>query len=393
MTRTKKLFFEAFLATILVFAIMGLLSLIPLNFSAFKPLDDALEGFDMIDLNYSQLRTHEGQFSKNVVLVNIGNEGRAEIAEIIHFINAGEPAVIGLDAIFLEYKSSFHDELLSEAIANSPKLVNASLYDFQRQELLESNEAFHGHKSGFANFISGEGRTSTIRYFKPSIELDGKQVNAFATELACIANKEAFTRFMNRNNEVEAIKFTGNYSSFLHFEPRELLSAEIDPVIFKDKVVILGFLGKEISNDEDNEDRYYTPLNENLTGRTLPDMSGAVIHANIAEMILSEKWVNRTGNTFKIIFSILITFFHLVLFLYLKTKWDLYFDAVAKVLQVISLLILVYFVFQVYNIFSLRLYVSGGIAGIALAADTLFVYEAIANSFYKRTGLKSILID
>ena len=48
----QKLAIESVFATALVFAVMGLFSLIPLNFSALQPLENAIEGFDMMDLYY-----------------------------------------------------------------------------------------------------------------------------------------------------------------------------------------------------------------------------------------------------------------------------------------------------------------------------------------------------
>ena len=80
-------------------------------------------------------------------------------------------------------------------------------------------------------------------------------------------------------------------------------------------------------------------------------------------------------------------------YMYLIIKWDLYFDAWAKILQVLSTLLLIYLVFQVYHHFNYRMFLTPGILGVAFAVDTLFVYEAVVNSLYKRYKIKSVLIE
>ena len=47
-----------------------------------------------------------------------------------------------------------------------------------------------------------------------------------------------------------------------------------DPEIFADKVVLLGYMGNKIDDAFDFEDRFFTPLNEQISGRSVPDMNG-----------------------------------------------------------------------------------------------------------------------
>ena len=91
--------------------------------------------------------------------------------------------------------------------------------------------------------------------------------------------------------------------------------------------------------------------------------------------------------------SIIITYLHVLLFMFLIIKWNLYFDALAKILQVLSTLILLYLVFMAYHYLNYRIYITPTLVGVALAVDVLFIYEAIVNTLYKRFKMKSVLID
>ena len=389
----KKLAIESVFATILVFIVMGIIALIPINISALQPLENAIEGFDMIDLYYSQLNAREGEFSKNVVLVNIGDANRAEIGELIEYVGFGNPAAIGVDVYFKEPQSTHQDSILANAIKQTPNVVMGAGFDEDENILNQSFLQVQSEYVGVTNFVGTDARYSTIRYFKPKITVGNNSVNALAVELVKITSPSSVNQFLERDYASEAIRFTGNYDAFLHFEKDELLSGDIDPEIFENKVVIIGFMGDRIGDQFDFEDRFYTPLNPVLSGRSVPDMNGMVIHANIVEMILSKNWISRFGLWFTILFTIIITYIHVFLYMFLITKLDYYFDAIAVILQIISTLLLVYLVFVLYHYSNFRIYVTGGLVGIAFSVEILFIYEAAVHSIYKKFNIKSVLIE
>jgi hypothetical protein len=79
--KIKKHFFrlDALIITANIFVLGYLLSMLPINYKFLDPMVNALRDFDIYDLYYSQLRSTPDA-DTNIVLVNIGNLSRAEIA-------------------------------------------------------------------------------------------------------------------------------------------------------------------------------------------------------------------------------------------------------------------------------------------------------------------------
>ena len=388
----KRLLIEAVFATAVVFGVMGLIASIPLNIGALQPLDAAVEDFDMVDLYYSQLKGSEGHFSKNVIIVNIGDAGRAEIAELIEIVSEGQPAAVGIDIFFDGTRGDNSDSLLASALSENPNVVMATFFDGTNGIKASAPEFYNG-LTGFANFVGDDPRFSTIREFSPTLDFGDLEVNSLSVQLAKLVQPDKAEAFLKRSKPVEEIKFMGNLDAFLFLEKDQVLNFEVDPDIFEGKVVLIGFMGNTIGDAYNVEDRFFTPLNEKISGRSLPDMNGIVIHANIIEMILTENWVNGMPPRVKVLVSVLITYLHVLLYMFLILKWELYFDALSKILQLVSIIIMVYIVFLAFHHQNFRLDITLGLLGIALAADVLFVYEAIVNTIYKRFGWKSILIE
>jgi len=389
----KRLFLEAVFATSVVFGVMGLFAIIPLNIGALKPLNAAVEDFDMVDLYYSQLKANEGNFSKNVVLVNIGDAGRAEIAELINFISIGQPAAIGVDVFFSGLRGDGSDSLLAAAVRTNPNVVMASFFDGETEQIKTSAPDFASGHSGYANFVGTDPRYSTIRAFEPQRAVAATLHQSFGVQVANVANPEKATAFLTRNSAEEEIRFIGNSASFLFFEKAQILNLEVDPELFAGKIVLIGYMGKTVDDATTIEDKFFTPLNEKLSGRSVPDMSGMVVHANIIEMIVTQNWVSRMPPWLAVVVGILITYLHVVFYMFLKVKWNLYFDGLSKVLQAISIILMIYMVFLAFHHHNFRLDITLGLLGVALAADVLFVYEALVNTLHKRFGFTSILIE
>src|SRR5882724_8576722 len=68
-------------------------------FSAFDPVSQALGQFELTDQAFSNLR-EEPKPDERVVLVNIGNLTRREVAQELQIISKFKPRVIGIDSYF-----------------------------------------------------------------------------------------------------------------------------------------------------------------------------------------------------------------------------------------------------------------------------------------------------
>ena len=114
---------DALMILINIFVFYQILSLASMNFKFLDPLKNALSGFDIYDMYYSQIQP-EQTADTNIVIVNIGNLDRRGIAGEINYINSFNPKLIALDILFTENKDAESDSLLSDAFRKTKNLIS-----------------------------------------------------------------------------------------------------------------------------------------------------------------------------------------------------------------------------------------------------------------------------
>lgn len=128
-------------ATIFIFVFMVFAGSFLAIFDFLDPVGEALEGYEITDQVFSNPSWRDAPTAEeDIVIVNVGEMGRAGIAQQLNILNSFGPKVIGLDLIFRNLKpDTLGDLMLADAIANSPNIV---LY----QKLLDPDEAgiWHG---------------------------------------------------------------------------------------------------------------------------------------------------------------------------------------------------------------------------------------------------------
>src|SRR5438093_2433063 len=86
---------DTFWATISVYLVLGFLALIPLNLGIFNPINTALTDFDFNDIAYAKLgKNANTSVDTRIVIVNIGNADRGQIAGILEKVRATHPKVM-----------------------------------------------------------------------------------------------------------------------------------------------------------------------------------------------------------------------------------------------------------------------------------------------------------
>src|SRR5262245_41545981 len=86
---------DTIFATIWVFLFIFILGSIPLNLGQLNPIKLSLKDFDFNDLAYSKLhKTDANDLDSNIVIVNIGQGGRAEISMMIDKVASYGPKVM-----------------------------------------------------------------------------------------------------------------------------------------------------------------------------------------------------------------------------------------------------------------------------------------------------------
>jgi len=186
--------------------------------------------------------------------------------------------------------------------SNSYKKLSRSISLFQKNAY-----------SGYANLPSfNKDNLNTIRTFKPRIKYKGSFYNAFSTEIVYLYDKNCLKDLENREKESEIINYRGNINKFYFLNTDDLANPKINLNFLKGKVVLFGFTGAGIG-PHIMEDIFYTPLNKKYAGKTIPDMYGIVIHANIISMLISKNYINSMPSWMNILFAFIVCYFNVLM--------------------------------------------------------------------------------
>jgi CHASE2 domain-containing sensor protein len=161
------------------------------------------------------------------------------------------------------------------------------------------------------------------------------------------------------------------------------MSENFDPSLFKDKIVIMGFLGKRFG-DPAWEDKFFTPLNKNVAGRANPDMFGPVIHANSAIMILNEDYINQLDDWQQYAIAILLCVLTVGLFKVIDDKLPIWYDALSVIVQVVQILLISGMVVWSFLFFNLKLDLTLSMAVIALVGPCYDIMKPVQTIIEER---------
>lgn len=380
---------DAVLSLLLTFAAMWLLQFVAVKVDFLNPLARSVADFQLTDVVFSKLRTTE-LTDTNIVLVNIGELNRAQIAREITLISVAHPKVIGIDAFFLREKSPELDDPLAAALAAVPNVVLCSKIRYNSaagkfDSLITSHPKFSARAAfGFANLINeDETDYKTARNFSPSENVNGQRQPCFAAELARFIDSSAAERLFARGNALEAINFRGDYGRFYTLDVETALDSSADLSFVRNKVVIFGYLGRSLQQT-DLVDRFFTPLNERPAGRTLPDMYGVVIHANILSMILRGDYISELPDWASTTLNIAFAYCFLAFFGWLYVNKSNWYDTISVILQLafsLSLLFVQYLLFESYRF---RFGMSLCVAAVALSGNVLEVYHDVLKNLARK---------
>ena len=385
-----KAFFKLkyFFITIIVFVIIWLFSLLPVNLGLFNPLRNALYDFDLNDIAFSKLNNDRAA-DTNIVIVNIGYLNRLELANLITKIKNFNPKVVGIDAFFKENKDPISDSLLEEAINldGNTVLVN-NLGDYnknkkQYENLASSISRFSNNSfAGYANLPSKDASSlTTVRLFKPRSNVRDSLVNAFAVQIVKLYDPVSYNYLLQRKNDFETINYRGNADKFFYIDgtnPENLDNA----YFIRNKIVLLGFLGSYPSN-RILEDIYYTPLNKNYAGKTVPDMYGVVIHANIISMILDKDYINSFPSWIELLLAMVLCYLNVVILNLIKEIKIDWLNLAGVITKTVEFILLLFIDLEIFIRFHFKISITLMLASIVLISNAQTIYEIIAEHIQK----------
>ena len=388
----KKLIFESFLATILVFLVLWLLFLsISISFKPFNYVVKSIKQINLNDLYFSKIENNS--IDTNIIIINIEDIGRKEISDVLNKVNDGNPAVIGLDVFFYVENNTPDDSLLLNTLNNhKDKLVMSNVYS-DDGVINYDYWSFDDITNGHSGILTNENKTEVVREFEPVIYNNSGSVNSFSTEIAARFDADAGNNLKQRNNIKETINYIGGANAFQIINHKDLLdysNAELG--FLKNKIVMVGFCGGNTLNTTDLNDIYYTPVGFEIASNRPPDMYGILIHANIISMIIGENYINHTSNWIVYLVTIILTFLYVTLFTYFYVVKHLYFHIAAKLIQLVTFILILWIVFLIFSNYQLTIPTKYLLVSVILSVDVLYLYEALAVMLYKKYKIKSIFV-
>lgn len=417
----KKFWLDVILGTVFIFALMGMFkSFTAFNiFDVFDPIGQAFADVEMTDVVFSQMRD-QPVVDDRVVMINVGNRSRFEIAMMIDSINQFKPAAIGVD-IFFDYPKDdvMGDSLLAANLAKVENLIMVSkiLYNAETDafdSMRLSWEPFRKNADlAFANLITGAENQEDLkmcRTFNPQQVVNGENQVAFAVKLASVLDSAKAQKFLARGNEEEVINYRGNIldygatkfgSMFFALDHSEILEPLYDPEtdsyqrkffpdIITGKIVIFCFMGNYIGDREALEDKFFTPINAKYMGRAYADMFGGVVHANIILQILNEDYIEQLKPWQSWAIAIMVCFLNVLAFSWVYKKIPRWYDGVTKLVQLMEFLGILFLMIYVLDTFSLKLDLTIALIVVALVGDSLEVYYGVVKNSFTKEGRKEL---
>jgi len=386
--KMKKIFsLKEIIICFMIFIIMFGFSFIPVNCGFLSPVATALGDFDVYDIVYSKL-LEEQPVDTNIVLVNIGNLSRKELADEISVINKFNPAVIGIDAFFEVEKDPASDSLLSLSFSNCHNLVMVDKLDNFDEEtkhygsLHSSIAKFNMYsKGGFANLPNDDAvGFRTIREFRPIEKVKDSTVLAFSSKIASLYNHDAFQSLTRRGNQNEIINFRGNYNRFYFIDTYQYAEPGVDLGFIKDKIVLMGYMGPDF-NTKTLEDVFFTPLNDRYAGKSFPDMYGIVIHANIISMILNGNYINIMPSWISIFLAIIICFLNLKMLIWINEKFKDWLGGLTKLTIFFFTVLNLFLSLEILHYFNYQINLTLALIAIVLGNTGREFYDNYINRF------------
>jgi hypothetical protein len=177
-----------------------------------------------------------------------------------------------------------------------------------------NNEFFKVNSNSFVNVIGADPKFSTIRYYLPVYN----KAPHFTTALMKLYDPSRAEWLFERGQKKTEIRYYGNLENFKYFTLDEVMNPEFKTEVLKDKMILLGYMGREDGKAAQvDEDKLFTPLNPRLSGRSYPDMYGAVFNANVIRMALDKDYIYTLPPWLNILIAFILTWLLIPVFV----KW------------------------------------------------------------------------
>lgn len=395
---SKRNTIQAFIFAMLSVAFLFILHHLPVNQLFIDPFSEAIKNHDIMDVSFSKFRNHTDTklFDDRIMILNSEVTNRKDIATTIDYLSRHGVAGIGVDLIF---ESDTYDDIDSSLAAVLDDDLVVLGYTFESSEdhlhtsvLAEESDKFFKPESdhnGYVNLATNDG--FSVRAFEPFHTIDGEERASFAVKLASKLDPDVVKCTQDRHHDIEWINFrrlqpgkinatypinSNNATHYAFTGVSDFLAdtASYDQSYLKDKLVLIGFNG-EHDKAFSMKDRYFTPLNEIYHGRSLPDMHGVVVHANIISMLLDKDFIEEIPESVLYLGAFLIFFINYFFFQYLEGKELFMILPLVRVLQIFQFIFLFSMCIIMITFFNIKIGFILIITAVILSFELFEFYE------------------
>ena len=371
--KRKKYSPEYLIINLFIFTGIWLLSFVVFNVFIFDQFTQAFKDFTLTDIYYTQILNQNKIYKGPLVLVNIENKNREEIAFLLQRLEEGKPKVVGLDVIFPDKKDSASDELLKQTLHRYKNLVSPYIASFDKSNAeVRNNEYFQINSSAFVNLIGEDRRFSTLRHYFPFFN----NIPSFTTAIMQLYDPSKIAPLLNRKQKKTEIRYYGNVQNFAYQTFDDVMNPGFTIDSLKDKIILIGYMG--VSNEKANsfdEDKFFTPLNSQLSGRSHPDMYGSVVNANILRMALDKDYINTFPSLLNWVLAFLISWIFLPMFVNWYVHKAVWFHLFTVFIQLLFSIFFVFFTIWLYAWANIKVESSVVLIAILLMGDFLLLYD------------------
>lgn len=227
------------------------------------------------------------RMSEDIVVVDIGDLDRAGIAQLLDALAAMQPKAVAMD-VFFRYPGQAGDQALADAVCLTEGMIlprdatRPELVSFFYDDVLDARFAA-------VNLSAGSAR-DVVRSFRPVFETEEGPLEAVSLAMAAQLNPERANQVRERGAEAQFIRFDG--VEFPIFDADEILSSNASVAqSVNGKGVFVGDL-------HDLQDMHLTPVEA--------DMPGLLIHAKIAQTILSARPIRQVPRWLVVVIAALV---------------------------------------------------------------------------------------
>lgn len=386
-----KLLREAAIATLILIAIVFLVSRLSLKSDFLRPIRQGIGDFDVYDLFYSGKDNQSFSKKHPDIIIIQSSADREKIARQIGQINELYPTVLGIDLRFDGPREPASDAALKLAMGSHPENVAAYSLGNTPEGGVSVVENFldtgylveHG---GYVNFAHGDS-FAVIRRFNPFFGTD-RHYSAFTSRILEKYDPEKYKILQDRNHREEDINYQGGLNYFENYTEQffdSLYNQVKGQKYFWNKIVLLGSFSKDELSPKVLDDLKYTPMNSRFHGKGFPDTYGIVVHANILAMELKDKqYIHVAGNWVSFLFSFVFVMITMYLVFWFHFKYGHPLHIGLLLLQLATVILSVWFFLKLHEWFNWKVNLVPIIVAIVLSIEMYDLYARFAAWLHKK---------